>query len=104
MVCNEPILVVCKKLGVCKVDPAGKPCSTLFTRVSYNGTSSVVACECRRVQQSCSVCLSIRECSVCIGTADEDTGSLGKGAPEQRAPNRMFNPVVPWLRVLVRVA
>lgn len=43
--CNEPILVVSNKLGVCRVDPSGKPCSTLFTRLSYNGTSSVVKCE-----------------------------------------------------------
>ena len=43
---NEPILVVSNKLGVCRVDPAGKECSTTFTRLSFNGSSSVVKCAC----------------------------------------------------------
>jgi RluA family pseudouridine synthase len=42
--CNEPILIVSHKLGVSKVDPSGKPCSTQFHRLSFNGTSSVVRC------------------------------------------------------------
>ena len=33
------------KLGVCRVDSAGKPCSTLFTKLSYNGSSSLLRCE-----------------------------------------------------------
>ena len=37
--------MVSHKLGVSKVDPSGKPCSTCFTRLSYNGTTSVVKCE-----------------------------------------------------------
>ena len=43
--CSEPILVVSHKLGVCRVDPAGKTCSTSFTRLSYNGHTSIVKCE-----------------------------------------------------------
>ncbi|PNJ27461.1 pseudouridylate synthase RPUSD2 isoform X2 [Pongo pygmaeus] len=42
--CKEPILVVSYKVGVCRVDPRGKPCETVFQRLSYNGQSSVVRC------------------------------------------------------------
>nr|XP_042131894.1 RNA pseudouridylate synthase domain-containing protein 2 isoform X3 [Peromyscus maniculatus bairdii] len=42
--CKEPILVVSYKVGVCRVDPRGKPCETVFQRLSYNGRSSVVQC------------------------------------------------------------
>lgn len=35
VVCEEPILVVSYKVGVCRVDPKGKPCQTLFQRLSY---------------------------------------------------------------------
>nr|KAF6393576.1 RNA pseudouridine synthase domain containing 2 [Pipistrellus kuhlii] len=42
--CKEPILVVSYKVGVCRVDPRGKPCETVFQRLSYNGRSSVVRC------------------------------------------------------------
>ena len=42
--CNEPILVVSHKLGVCRVDSTGKECSTQFKRLSFNGKSSVVQC------------------------------------------------------------
>lgn len=42
--CKEPILVVSYKVGVCRVDPRGKPCETVFQRLSYNGCSSVVRC------------------------------------------------------------
>uniref|UniRef100_A0A0P6JFL2 Pseudouridylate synthase RPUSD2 n=1 Tax=Heterocephalus glaber TaxID=10181 RepID=A0A0P6JFL2_HETGA len=42
--CKEPILVVSYKVGVCRVDPRGKPCETLFQRLSYNAHSSVVRC------------------------------------------------------------
>ncbi|NXX79985.1 RUSD2 protein, partial [Urocolius indicus] len=44
VVCEEPILVVSYKVGVCRVDPKGKPCKTTFQRLSYNGRSSVVRC------------------------------------------------------------
>ncbi|NXN97073.1 RUSD2 protein, partial [Rhinopomastus cyanomelas] len=44
VVCEEPILVVSYKVGVCRVDPGGKPCKTVFQRLSYNGRSSVVRC------------------------------------------------------------
>ncbi|NXA11618.1 RUSD2 protein, partial [Sapayoa aenigma] len=44
VVCEEPILVVSYKVGVCRVDPKGKPCKTVFQRLSYNGKSSVVKC------------------------------------------------------------
>ncbi|KAG8449651.1 hypothetical protein GDO86_016333 [Hymenochirus boettgeri] len=42
--CEEPILVVSYKIGVCRVDPKGKSCKTVFQRLSYNGKSSVVKC------------------------------------------------------------
>lgn len=42
--CNEPIEVVSYKIGVCKVSPTGKDCRTEFTRLSYNGKTSVVLC------------------------------------------------------------
>uniref|UniRef100_H0WQT8 Pseudouridylate synthase RPUSD2 n=1 Tax=Otolemur garnettii TaxID=30611 RepID=H0WQT8_OTOGA len=42
--CKEPILVMSYKVGVCRVDPHGKPCETVFQRLSYNGHSSVVRC------------------------------------------------------------
>ncbi|XP_067847065.1 RNA pseudouridylate synthase domain-containing protein 2 [Heptranchias perlo] len=42
--CEEPILVVSYKVGVCRVDPTGKPCRTVFQKLGYNGTSSVVRC------------------------------------------------------------
>ncbi|NWU88786.1 RUSD2 protein, partial [Upupa epops] len=44
VVCEEPILVVSYKVGVCRVDPRGKPCKTVFQRLSYNGRTSVVRC------------------------------------------------------------
>ncbi|NXP05472.1 RUSD2 protein, partial [Thinocorus orbignyianus] len=44
VVCEEPILVVSYKVGVCRVDPKGKFCKTIFQRLSYNGKSSVVRC------------------------------------------------------------
>ncbi|XP_077321019.1 pseudouridylate synthase RPUSD2 [Lithobates pipiens] len=42
--CEEPILVVSYKIGVCRVDPKGKLSKTVFQRLSYNGKSSVVKC------------------------------------------------------------
>nr|XP_060616393.1 pseudouridylate synthase RPUSD2 [Anolis sagrei ordinatus] len=44
VICEEPILVVSYKVGVCRVDPKGKPCKTVFQRLSYNGKTSVVKC------------------------------------------------------------
>ncbi|XP_018619762.1 pseudouridylate synthase RPUSD2 [Scleropages formosus] len=44
LVCEEPILVVSFKVGVCRVDPKGKPSRTVFQRLSWNGRSSVVRC------------------------------------------------------------
>ncbi|XP_028677293.2 RNA pseudouridylate synthase domain-containing protein 2 [Erpetoichthys calabaricus] len=44
VICEEPILVVSYKVGVCRVDPKGKPCRTVFQRLSTNGRSSVVRC------------------------------------------------------------
>ncbi|NXI60137.1 RUSD2 protein, partial [Chloroceryle aenea] len=44
VVCEEPILVVSYKVGVCRVDPKGKFCKTIFQRLSYNGRTSVVRC------------------------------------------------------------
>lgn len=44
--CLEPIEVVSYKIGVCKVSPKGKDCSTIFKRLGYNVTTntSVVLC------------------------------------------------------------
>uniref|UniRef100_K7G1H0 Pseudouridine synthase n=1 Tax=Pelodiscus sinensis TaxID=13735 RepID=K7G1H0_PELSI len=42
--CEEPILVVSYKVGVCRVDSKGKSCKTVFQRLSYNGKTSVVKC------------------------------------------------------------
>ncbi|KAL7873397.1 hypothetical protein AOLI_G00124680 [Acnodon oligacanthus] len=44
VVCEEPILVVSFKVGLCRVDPKGKECRTVFQKLSYNGRSSVVRC------------------------------------------------------------
>uniref|UniRef100_A0A1A7W8Y5 Pseudouridylate synthase RPUSD2 n=1 Tax=Iconisemion striatum TaxID=60296 RepID=A0A1A7W8Y5_9TELE len=44
LVCEEPILVVSFKVGVCRVDPKGKECRTVFQRLSFNGKTSVVRC------------------------------------------------------------
>ncbi|XP_058814535.1 pseudouridylate synthase RPUSD2-like isoform X3 [Topomyia yanbarensis] len=43
--CKEPIEVVSYKIGVCKVSPKGKECTTYFQKLGYNGTSSVVQCK-----------------------------------------------------------
>ncbi|KAJ0008945.1 hypothetical protein NQD34_016360 [Periophthalmus magnuspinnatus] len=42
--CEEPILVVSFKIGLCRVDPKGKECRTVFERLSFNGKTSVVRC------------------------------------------------------------
>lgn len=42
--CEEPILVVSFKIGLCRVDPKGKECRTVFQRLSFNGKTSVVRC------------------------------------------------------------
>ncbi|XP_052437182.1 pseudouridylate synthase RPUSD2 [Carassius gibelio] len=44
VVCEEPILVVSFRVGLCRVDPKGKESRTVFQRLSYNGHSSVVRC------------------------------------------------------------
>ncbi|XP_072545800.1 pseudouridylate synthase RPUSD2 [Salminus brasiliensis] len=44
VVCEEPILVVSFKVGLCRVHPKGKDCRTVFQKLSYNGRSSVVRC------------------------------------------------------------
>ncbi|KAJ7344846.1 hypothetical protein JRQ81_000796 [Phrynocephalus forsythii] len=44
VICEEPILVVSYKVGLCRVDPKGKTCKTVFQRLSYNGKTSVVKC------------------------------------------------------------
>ncbi|XP_034841058.2 pseudouridylate synthase RPUSD2-like isoform X3 [Maniola hyperantus] len=44
--CQEPIEVVSYKIGVCKVSPKGKDCSTVFKRLGFNTrtNTSVVLC------------------------------------------------------------
>ncbi|KAG1972527.1 RNA pseudouridylate synthase domain-containing protein 2 isoform X2 [Pimephales promelas] len=44
VVCEQPILVVSFRVGLCRVDPKGKESRTVFQRLSYNGRSSVVRC------------------------------------------------------------
>ncbi|CDQ86855.1 unnamed protein product [Oncorhynchus mykiss] len=44
IICEEPILVVSFKVGLCRVHPKGKDCRTVFQRLSWNGHSSVVRC------------------------------------------------------------
>ncbi|CAB3248194.1 unnamed protein product [Arctia plantaginis] len=45
--CQEPIEVVSYKIGVCKVSPKGKDCSTVFKSLGYNSknNTSVVLCK-----------------------------------------------------------
>lgn len=45
--CNEPIEVVSYKIGVCKVSPKGKHCSTSFQLIGYNDkvNTSIVICK-----------------------------------------------------------
>lgn len=43
--CNEPIFTLSPKVAVNIVAPEGKPCTTLFTRLSFNGLTSLVKCE-----------------------------------------------------------
>ncbi|XP_065331588.1 pseudouridylate synthase RPUSD2-like isoform X8 [Cloeon dipterum] len=43
--CSEPIEVVSYKIGVCKVSPKGKDCSTTFQKLNFNGRTSVVLCK-----------------------------------------------------------
>ncbi|XP_052864129.1 pseudouridylate synthase RPUSD2-like [Anopheles cruzii] len=43
--CKEPIEVVSYKIGVCKVSPKGKECTTIFQKLGFNGSSSVVQCK-----------------------------------------------------------
>lgn len=40
--CSEPIDVVSFKIGVCKVSKDGKECTTVFTKLSSNGKTSVI--------------------------------------------------------------
>ncbi|XP_075964540.1 pseudouridylate synthase RPUSD2 [Anarhichas minor] len=44
LICEEPILVVSFKIGLCRVDPKGKDCRTVFQRLTFNGKTSVVRC------------------------------------------------------------
>ncbi|XP_075873945.1 pseudouridylate synthase RPUSD2 isoform X2 [Nelusetta ayraudi] len=44
LVCEQPILVVSFKIGLCRVDPKGKECRTVFQRLDFNGKTSVVRC------------------------------------------------------------
>lgn len=44
VICEQPILVVSFKIGLCRVNPKGKECRTVFQRLSFNGKTSVVRC------------------------------------------------------------
>ncbi|XP_051245633.1 RNA pseudouridylate synthase domain-containing protein 2 isoform X2 [Dicentrarchus labrax] len=44
VICEEPILVVSFRIGLCRVDPKGKECRTVFQKLSFNGKTSVVRC------------------------------------------------------------
>lgn len=43
VICEQPILVSFK-IGLCRVNPNGKECKTVFQRLSFNGKTSVVRC------------------------------------------------------------
>ncbi|KAJ3271143.1 RNA pseudouridylate synthase domain containing protein 2 [Terramyces sp. JEL0728] len=43
--CSEPLMCVSHKVGVNIVSPDGKPASTVFNRVGFNGRTSLVKCE-----------------------------------------------------------
>jgi tRNA pseudouridine synthase 9 len=43
--CNQPIETVSHKAGVNMISPNGKPCSTGFKFVSFNGITSLVECQ-----------------------------------------------------------
>ncbi|GFQ73633.1 RNA pseudouridylate synthase domain-containing protein 2 [Trichonephila clavata] len=43
--CKESLEVISPKMGICIVSPTGKECETIFEKLSYNGTSSVVSCK-----------------------------------------------------------
>ncbi|XP_021913301.1 uncharacterized protein C18B11.02c-like isoform X3 [Zootermopsis nevadensis] len=43
--CQEPIEVVSYKIGVCKVSPKGKTCTTTFQKLGYNGKTSIISCK-----------------------------------------------------------
>ncbi|CAL1282567.1 unnamed protein product [Larinioides sclopetarius] len=43
--CKEPLEVISPKMGICIVSPTGKDCETIFEKLSFNGTSSVVQCK-----------------------------------------------------------
>ena len=38
-------MVESHKIGICRVSANGKPCRTVFTRIHFNGKSSVVKCK-----------------------------------------------------------
>lgn len=43
VLCEEPIKVVSHKIGVCRVSKnEGKPCKTVFKRLTYDGKTSIV--------------------------------------------------------------
>jgi len=44
IVVDEPLLTMSHKIGVCQVHVDGKPCSTTFHKISFNGKSSLVRC------------------------------------------------------------
>lgn len=43
--CKEPLEIISPKMGISIVSPTGKECETIFEKLSYNGTSSVVCCK-----------------------------------------------------------
>lgn len=55
VVCEQPIAKVSSKLGIMRCGEDGKPSKTTFTRLSYNGKTSVVQCKCRTFNQFVSI-------------------------------------------------
>ncbi|CAG8534207.1 9624_t:CDS:2, partial [Diversispora eburnea] len=43
--CDQPIKLISHKLGLNLVHPDGKSCITIFKRISYNGSTSLVKCK-----------------------------------------------------------
>ncbi|KAI9303330.1 pseudouridine synthase [Cunninghamella echinulata] len=44
IVCDQPIKIISHKLSMNYVHPDGKPCTTIFNRLSFDGTTSIVRC------------------------------------------------------------
>ena len=60
VICDQPLAALDQKVGLQMVSPKGKEAKTLFTRISFNGTSSVVKCKVCSMITRLNVCVSYR--------------------------------------------